>query len=67
MVTGVKLEPMFQEQPKENETELWGKVFEKEIAYIQSCKDFLNYCPNRIALIKKSLHNPTERGTTLLL
>ena len=41
MVAGVKLEPMFQEQPKENDTELWRKVFEKEIAYIQARQEYL--------------------------
>lgn len=58
---------MFQEQPRENDTDLWRKVFEKEIAYIQSRQDFLNNCTDRIGLIKKSLHNPTERGTALRL
>ena len=58
---------MFQKQPPENDTELWHKVFEKEIAYIQSRQDFINNCTDRIALIKKALQNPTERGTALRL
>ena len=58
---------MFQEQPRENDTELWHKVFENEIDYIQSRQDFLNNCTGRIRLIKKALHNPTERGTALRL
>jgi hypothetical protein len=58
---------MFQEQLRENDTELWHKVFEKEIAYIQSRQDFINNCTDRIGLIKKALHNPTERGTALRL
>ncbi|MEP0778147.1 hypothetical protein NDI39_11040 [Microcoleus sp. ZQ-A2] len=58
---------MFQEQPRENNTELWHKVFENEIDYIQSRQDFLNNCTDRIRLIKKALHNPTERGTALRL
>jgi hypothetical protein len=64
---GKKLEAMFQEQPRENDTEVWHKVFEKEIAYIQARQDFLNNCTDRIGLIKKALHNPTERGTALRL
>lgn len=58
---------MFQEQPRENNTELWHKVFENEIDYIQSRQDFLNNCTDRIRLIKKALYNPTERGTALRL
>ncbi|MCA1995148.1 MAG: hypothetical protein LDL41_24330 [Coleofasciculus sp. S288] len=58
---------MFQEQPTENDTELWHKVFEKEIAYIQARQNFLNNCTDRIELIKKALHNPTQRGTALRL
>lgn len=58
---------MFQEQPRENDTELWQKVFEKEIAYIQSRQYFLNNCTDRLGLIKKALRNPTERGTALRL
>ena len=58
---------MFQEQPPKNDTELWHKVFEKGITYIQARQDFLNTCTNRIGLIKKALQNPTERGTTLRL
>lgn len=58
---------MFQEQPIEKDTELWHKVFEKEIAYIQARQDFLKNCTDRIGLIKKALHNPTERGTALRL
>ncbi|MBE9128344.1 MULTISPECIES: hypothetical protein [unclassified Coleofasciculus] len=58
---------MFQEQPTGNDTELWHKVFEKQIAYIQARQDFLNNCPDRVGLIKKALHNPSERGTALRL
>jgi hypothetical protein len=58
---------MFQEQPRENDTELWHKVFEKEIAYIQARQDFINNCTDRIEVIRKALHNPTERGTALRL
>lgn len=58
---------MFQEQPRENNTELWHKVFENEIDYIQSRQDFLKNCTNRTELINKALHNPTERGTALRL
>ncbi|MEW6494803.1 MAG: hypothetical protein AB1589_20135 [Cyanobacteriota bacterium] len=58
---------MFQEQPTENDTELWHKVFDREIAYIQARQDFLKNCTGRVGLIKKALHNPTERGTALRL
>ncbi len=58
---------MFQEQPTNNDIELWQKVFNQEIAYIQARQDFLNNCPNRIGFIQKALHNPTERGTALRL
>jgi len=58
---------MFPEQPTENDTELWHKVFEKEIAYIQARQDFLNNCNDRIVFLKKALHNPSERGTALRL
>jgi hypothetical protein len=58
---------MFQEQPRENDTELWHKVFEKEIAYIHARQDFIKNCTDRTGLIKKALHNPTERGTALRL
>ena len=58
---------MFQEQSPKNDAELWHKVFEKEIAYIQARQDFLKNCTNRIELINKALHNPTERGTALRL
>lgn len=58
---------MFQEQPIENDTQLWHKVFDREIAYIQARQDFLKNCTDRIGLIKKALHNPTERGTALRL
>ncbi|MEQ8538366.1 MAG: hypothetical protein RIB93_13075 [Coleofasciculus sp. D1-CHI-01] len=33
---------MFQEQPTNNDIELWQKVFDKEIAHIQARQDFLN-------------------------
>lgn len=58
---------MFQEQHTEKDTELWRKLVERETAYIQTRQDFLNDCTDRIALIKKALHNPTERGTALRL
>lgn len=58
---------MFQEQSSGNEAELWHKVFEKEIAYIQARQNFIKNCTDRIGLIKKALHNPTERGTALRL
>ncbi|HEY9650961.1 MAG TPA: hypothetical protein V6C95_09880 [Coleofasciculaceae cyanobacterium] len=58
---------MFQEQPRENDTGLWHKVFENEIAYIQARQDFLNNCNDRIGLFKKALNNPSERGTALRL
>jgi hypothetical protein len=58
---------MFQEQHTEKESELWRKFIEREFTYIQTRQDFLNYCTDRITLIKKALHNPTERGTALRL
>ena len=58
---------MFQEQPTNNDIELWQKVFNQETAYIQARQDFLNNYPDRIGFIKKALHNPTERGTALRL
>lgn len=58
---------MFQKQPPNNDIELWQKVFDQETAYIQSRQDFLNNCFDRIGLIKKALHNPSERGTALRL
>ncbi|MEQ8465193.1 hypothetical protein [Coleofasciculus sp. E1-EBD-02] len=58
---------MFQEQPTNNDIELWQKVFNQETAYIQARQDFLNNSPDRIGFIKKALHNPTERGTALRL
>lgn len=56
---------MFQEQHTEKDTELWSKLIERESAYILTRQDFLNDCRDRIALIKKALHKPTERGTAL--
>ena len=58
---------MFQEQHKENDTELWRKLVEKELVYIQTRQEFLNDCTHRVALIKKALQNPTQRGTALRL
>jgi len=58
---------MFQEQPTKNDIELWHKVFDQETAYIQSRQDFFNNCTDRIGVIRKALHNPTERGTALRL
>jgi hypothetical protein len=58
---------MFQEQPTNNDIELWQKVFDQETAYIKARQDFLNNSPDRIGFIKKALHNPTERGTALRL
>lgn len=58
---------MFQEQDTEKDTELWRKLVEREIAYIQTRHDFLNDCTDRVAPIKKALPNPSERGTALRL
>lgn len=58
---------MFQEQPTENDTQLWHKVFEKETAYIQARQDFIKNYKDRVGVFKKALNNPTERGTALRL
>ncbi|GET38204.1 hypothetical protein [Microseira wollei] len=52
---------MLQEQHAEKERELWHHLVERELVYIQTRQDFLNNCTDRMAFIKKALHNPTER------
>lgn len=47
--------------------ELWRKLFESEIAYIESRQEFLNHSINRVEIIGKALYKPTERGTALRL
>ena len=58
---------MLQEQHAEKERELWHHLVERELAYIQTRQEFLKNCTDRMAFIKKALHNPTERGTALRL
>jgi hypothetical protein len=58
---------MLKEQHAEKERELWHHLVERELVYIQTRQDFLNNCTDRMAFIKKALHNSTERGTALRL
>lgn len=55
---------MLQEQHAEKERELWHHLVERELVYIQTRQEFLNNCTDRMAFIKKALHNPTEREQT---
>lgn len=56
---------MLTEERREKDMELWGKLFESEIAYIESRQEFLNHSINRVEIIEKALCKPTERGTAL--
>lgn len=58
---------MLKEERNEKDMELWRKLFESEITYIQTRQKFLNHSTNRVAMIEKALHNPAERGTALRL
>ncbi|OKH40537.1 hypothetical protein NIES2119_02695 [[Phormidium ambiguum] IAM M-71] len=58
---------MLTEERNEKDMELWRKLFESEIIYIQNRQEFLNHSTNRVATIEKALHNPAERGTALRL
>jgi len=58
---------MLTEERNEKDMELWRKLFESEITYIQNRQEFLNHSTNRVSTIEKALHNPAERGTALRL
>lgn len=58
---------MLTEERNEKDMELWRKLFESEITYIQTRQEFLKHSTNRVAMIEKALHNPAERGTALRL
>jgi hypothetical protein len=60
-----KVKAMFQEHHTEKDPQLWRKLVEREISYIQTRQDFLNDSTDRVALIKKAFQNPSERGTAL--
>lgn len=57
---------MLQEQTANNQ-EIWHKLVESEIIYIESCQNFIRDCTNKVAIFQKALHTPTERGTALRL
>ena len=56
-----------QKQNRQTGAELWRKLVDTEIAYIQNRQYFLQGCRDRIEPIKKALENPAERGTALRL
>ncbi|XWK88347.1 MAG: hypothetical protein U7127_29895 [Phormidium sp.] len=58
---------MLSEQQTVNNIDLWQSVVAKEFAYIESRKEFLNSCTDRVAILQKGLQNPRERGTALRL
>jgi hypothetical protein len=62
-----KTKAMLQEQHTEKDPQLWRKLVEREISYIQTRQDFLNDSTDKVALIKKAFQNPSERGTALRL
>lgn len=55
---------MLKEQSRQ-QSELWDKLLETEIDYIQTRQDFLQHYPNRVARINRALEDPTQRGTAL--
>ncbi len=50
-----------------NNREIWDRLVESEIAYIQSRQNFIVNCTDRVAIFQKTLHTPAERGTALRL
>jgi hypothetical protein len=58
---------MIQQQPIKKDLELWHQFREKEISYLQTRQNFLYHSIDRIAVLKKALQNPSERGTALRL
>ena len=58
---------MLSQQKTATSLDLWQAVVTKEFAYIESRKEFLNGCNNRVAILQKGLQNPGERGTALRL
>lgn len=57
---------MLQEQAANNR-EIWHQLVESEIAYIENRQIFIVNCTDKIAIFKKALHTPAERGTALRL
>jgi hypothetical protein len=50
-----------------NNTEIWHRLVESEIAYIQSRQNLIVNCTDKVAIFQKALHTPAERGTALRL
>jgi len=50
-----------------NNREIWDRLVESEIGYIQSRQNFIVNCTDRVAIFQKTLHTPAERGTALRL
>ena len=57
---------MLQERAANN-TEIWHRLVESEIACIQSRQNFIKTCTDQVAVLQKALHTPAERGTALRL
>lgn len=55
------------EEHAANNTEIWHRLVESEIAYIQSRQNFIKICTDKVAILQKALHTPAERGTALRL
>ena len=58
---------MLSQQETAKNIDLWQSVVTREIAYIQSRKEFIKSCTEKVKMLQKGLQNPAERGTALRL
>lgn len=53
------------EQHVESDNVLWRKLLDSEIAFIKVRMSFYAHCTDKVAVIRKALRDPVQRGTAL--